>query len=143
MLKLGLFPGKEKELALRMQRLHVLEEDIEETFIRSSGPGGQNVNKVSSCVCLYHRPTHLSVKCQQERSQSLNRYRARCLLLEKIEQRQKEIRQKQIQIKEKERRKNRQRSRAVKERILENKKKRSEKKGIRSQIPSYKWQEYD
>ena len=82
-------PEKLKELDLRMQVLGVSEDDFEETFIRSSGPGGQKVNKSSSCVYLVHIPTGLSVKCQRERSQSLNRFLARRLLLDKIEKQQK------------------------------------------------------
>src|SRR5512146_1970937 len=76
---------KEKELRQRMERLGVREEDFRETFVRSSGPGGQKVNKTSSCVQLLHVPTGLSVKCQQERSQALNRFLARRLLLDRIE----------------------------------------------------------
>jgi protein subunit release factor B len=64
-------PAKEKSLAERMQALGVREEDIEEQFVRSSGAGGQKVNKTSSCVVLHHRPTGIRVKCQQERSQAL------------------------------------------------------------------------
>jgi protein subunit release factor B len=77
----------EKEAALRqrMTSLGVREEEFRETFIRSSGPGGQKVNKTSSCVHLVHLPTGLSVKCQQERSQTLNRFLARRLLLDRIE----------------------------------------------------------
>src|SRR3972149_635601 len=70
-------PGKEKSLLERMQALGVREQDIEEQFVRSSGAGGQKVNKTSSCVVLYHRPTGIRVKCQQERSQALNRFLAR------------------------------------------------------------------
>lgn len=80
---------KEKMLQDRMKSLGVAETDLEETFIRSSGPGGQKVNKSSSCVYLRHLPTGLSVKCQKERSQSLNRFLARRLLLDKIEIQQK------------------------------------------------------
>ena len=80
---------KEKALAFRMQELGVSENDFEESLVRSSGPGGQKVNKTSSCVHLVHIPTGLSVKCQRERSQSLNRHLARRLLLEKIELQQK------------------------------------------------------
>ena len=79
--------GLDKEKALRelMVRLGVREEDIVEKFIRAQGPGGQNVNKVSTCVYLRHLPTGIEVKCQQERSQAQNRYRARQILLKKIE----------------------------------------------------------
>ncbi len=80
---------KERTIAARMMELGVAESEFEESFIRSSGPGGQKVNKSSSCVYLVHIPTGLSVKCQQERSQSLNRFLARRLLLDKIELRQK------------------------------------------------------
>jgi len=78
-------PEKEAALRERMERLGVREEEFRETFIRSSGPGGQKVNKTSSCVFLVHLPTGLSVKCQQERSQALNRFLARRLLLDRIE----------------------------------------------------------
>lgn len=78
-------PNKEKSLQDLMARLGVREEDIEEKFIRSQGPGGMNVNKISSCVYLRHIPTGIEVKCQQERYQALNRFLARRLLLKKIE----------------------------------------------------------
>ena len=78
--------SKEKQMALRreMERLGIREEDIEETFTRSSGPGGQNVNKLSTCVHLRHRPSGISVKVMRERSQALNRFLARRSLAEKI-----------------------------------------------------------
>src|SRR5512136_1312159 len=78
-------PDKEAELASRMSALNVNEGDIEESFVRSGGHGGQNVNKTSTCVMLIHRPTGLQVKCQSTRQQGLNRFLARRLLLDKIE----------------------------------------------------------
>ena len=78
---------KEKELALekKMASLGIKESDLEEKFIRSSGKGGQKVNKTSSCAYIKHNPTGIEVKCQKERSQSLNRFLARRRLVEKIE----------------------------------------------------------
>src|SRR5437660_10549135 len=85
---MGSFPvsaEKEDQLAQRMAALGVSEADIQETFVRSGGHGGQNVNKSSTCVMLLHRPTGLQVKCQTTRQQGLNRFFARRLLLDKIE----------------------------------------------------------
>ncbi|MRR34178.1 peptide chain release factor-like protein [bacterium] len=76
--------GKNKWLKDRMEALGVREEDFRETFIRSSGKGGQHVNKSSTCVYLRHIPTGLEVKCMQDRSQSVNRFLARRELLEKL-----------------------------------------------------------
>src|SRR5580658_5982528 len=78
-------PDKEQQLAQRMSALGVREADIEETFVRSGGHGGQNVNKTATCVMLLHRTTRLQVKCQTTRHQGLNRLLARRLLLDKIE----------------------------------------------------------
>lgn len=80
---------KEKALLDRMRELKVNEDDLEERFIRSSGPGGQKVNNTSSCVCLRHIPTDITVKYQRERSQALNRFLARRTLLDQIEFKQK------------------------------------------------------
>ena len=85
MILFGVTDKKIKELESKMQELGVQEKDISEHFIRSSGKGGQKVNKTSSQVYLKHIPTGIEIKCQRERSQSLNRYIARRLLIEKIE----------------------------------------------------------
>jgi len=82
---MSISPEKEKAIVERMVRLGIAEEDLRETFVRSSGPGGQNVNKTSTCVYLVHLPSGLSVKCQQDRSQTVNRLLARRLLLDRIE----------------------------------------------------------
>jgi len=79
-------PEKQAALVERMQRLGIREEDISEQFIRSRGRGGQKVNKTSSCVVLTHRPTGITVRCERERSQALNRYVARVRLVDKIEE---------------------------------------------------------
>jgi len=123
---------KEKALADKMEALNIREEDIEESFIRSSGKGGQHVNKTSTCVYLKHLPTGIEVKCQQGRSQSLNRYRARVLLAGKIEQLIKGRESEEIQRIEKIRRQKRKRSKRAKEKMLAEKKLVSEKKKLRS-----------
>jgi protein subunit release factor B len=77
--------AKNRWLLQKMEALHIREEDIQEKFIRSSGKGGQHVNKTSTCVYLKHLPTGLEVKCMKERSQSINRFLARRELVEKVE----------------------------------------------------------
>ena len=119
---------KEKKLTERMLALGVLERDIDEQFVRSSGAGGQNVNKVSSCVVLLHRPSGIQVKCQQERSQGLNRFLARRILLDKIEAKRTGSIAAEEQRIEKIRRQKRKRSRRAKARMLDDKHHQSEKK---------------
>ena len=125
---------KEKQLAERMLALGVREQDIDEQFVRSSGAGGQNVNKVSSCVMLHHRPTGFRVKCQQERSQGLNRFLARRILLDKIEAKVSSVKTAEQQRIEKIRRQKRKRSRRAKLRMLDDKHRQAEKKDRRSAL---------
>lgn len=125
---------KEEQLAHRMASLGVRESDLEETFVRSGGHGGQNVNKLATCVMLLHRPTGLQVKCQTTRQQGLNRLMARRLLLDKIEARQTgEVAAERARL-EKVRRQKRKRSRRAKERMLADKSRHSEKKAARRPV---------
>jgi protein subunit release factor B len=113
--------SKVKELEARFFRLGIQEKDLEESFVRSGGPGGQNVNKVSSCVVLIHRPTGTVVRCQEERSQALNRFLARRRLAEQMEEKRLGAASQKRQAIEKIRRQKRRRSRRAKEKMLQGK----------------------
>jgi len=130
----GVGIDKERHLSQRFSRLGIRESDIVEKFIRSAGPGGQNVNKTSTCVYLKHLPTGVEVKCQQERSQALNRYFARQLLLKKIENLLLGNLSEERRRIEKIRRQKRKRSKRAKLKILEAKRKHSQIKTLRKSL---------
>jgi len=126
----GVTHEKEEALRQRMERLGIKEQDLVEKFVRSQGKGGQNVNKVATCVYLKHLPTGFEVKCQQERSQSLNRFLARRILADKIESVIAGKKSEEQQRIEKIRRQKRRRSRRAKAKMLEDKRHHAEvKKG--------------
>jgi len=117
-----------------MARLGVTQKDIEESFIRSSKPGGQNANKVATCVYLRHIPTGIEVKCRQERTQSLNRCLALEILISKIENSILRKRSQQQKQRQEALRSQRRRSTGAKARILEEKHRHSQKKERRRPI---------
>ena len=121
-------------LAERMQRLDIRDADLEENFARSSGPGGQNVNKVATAVTLRHGPSGISVTVQDSRSQAVNRKLARERLLEAIECAREEQRVAEIAKREKERRRRSPRPAALKRKILESKRKRGDLKKQRAKV---------
>jgi protein subunit release factor B len=120
-----------------MHQLGIHENDIEEKFIRSGGHGGQNVNKTSTCVYLKHLPSGLEVKCQIERSQVLNRFLARRMLLDKVEAKQRGEQSAREQKFEKLRRQKRRRSRRSKLKMLEDKRLQGIKKSLRAAVKSW------
>jgi len=134
---MGSFPvslEKETQLAQRMAALGIHETDLEESFVRSGGHGGQNVNKTSTCVMLLHRPTGLQVKCQATRQQGLNRFIARRLLLDKLEAMKRGRAAEERARIEKIRRQKRKRSRGAKEIMLADKSHHSNKKASRRSV---------
>ena len=128
---LGVSREKERALAGRLANLGVTEDDLVEKFVRAGGPGGQNVNKVSSAVYLRHVPTGVEVKMQEERSQALNRYRARQVLAGRLEALILKKKTEEQQRREKIRRQKRRRSRRAREKMLADKKLQADKKRLR------------
>jgi protein subunit release factor B len=124
----------EDTLTERMRRLGIRDFDLEETFARSSGPGGQNVNKVATAVTLRHRPSGVSVTVQDSRSQAVNRKLARERLLDAIESEREKCRAAEIAEREKARRRKSPRPAALKKKILEGKRKRGELEKQRAKI---------
>jgi len=127
-------PDKAKALRDRMEALGIREEDLDEQFVRSGGKGGQNVNKVATCVILVHRPTGTMVRCEQERTQGLNRYLARKRLADRIEESLLGEASARRQAIEKIRRQKRRRSARAKEKMLSDKHARSRVKAARGPV---------
>ncbi len=134
MIDFGISSAKQKELEEKLKKFNIKESDISEKFIHSSGNGGQNLNKVATCVYLKHIPTSIEIKCQKYRTQLLNRYCARKMLVEEFETRVLGEKSKKRQLIEKIRRQKHKRSKRAKEKILEAKKLNSEKKQNRQKI---------
>lgn len=118
----------------RMKAMRIFEQDIDEMFVASPGPGGQNVNKVATCVVLTHRTSGRVIKCHEFRTQFANRLRARELLVERVESSQQQKKQAQLKRMAKERARKRRRSAASKEKMLEQKRQQSQKKQSRRKI---------
>jgi len=124
-------PEKVRALAERMARLGVREAELDERFVRSGGHGGQNVNKGATCVMLHHPPSGIAVKCQEARTQGMNRFLARRLLCERIEERRAGTASRARQEAERIRRQKRRRSRRAKARMLADKRARGAVKQAR------------
>ncbi|MDP3723592.1 MAG: peptide chain release factor-like protein [Candidatus Omnitrophota bacterium] len=123
-----------------MGRVGLREDDLEERFVRSGGSGGQRVNKVSTCVILRHRPSGIEVRCQQERSQAMNRVLARRLLLARLEAQRREQLHAEAQRLARIRQQRRRRSERVKARLLREKRLVAEKKSLRREVRRDAWE---
>ena len=123
--------SKQKDIEARLQKLGIRPEDLSEHFVRSSGAGGQKVNKTSTCVVLRHKPTGIEIKCQDSRSQSLNRFLARRRLVERLEALLFKKQSEAQKIREKIRRQKRKRSKRAQEKRLREKKMRGDVKKMR------------
>lgn len=132
MLKFGASEQKERALEKQMRKFNVREEDLREKFIRASGPGGQNVNKVATCVYLKHLPSGFEVKMQKARSQALNRFLARRELVRKIENHILGRESEEEKRRQKIRRAKGRRSRRAKKKMLEQKRLQAQKKELRA-----------
>lgn len=122
---------KQDELAARMVRLGISEDDLIEKFVLGSGSGGQKINKTSSCVYIKHIPSGFEVKCQRERSRELNRFYARRQICEQIEEKLFKEKSEKKQAAEKIRRQKQRRSRKQKAKMIEEKRHLSGKKTLR------------
>ena len=128
-------PGTIDKIKAHMASASVFEEDLEESFILGSGPGGQKVNKTSSAVRLHHTPSGLTVKCGESRSREQNRWMARRELAEKILEKANAAESVRRQEAERIRRQKRRRSRRQKAKVLDDKRRHGEKKAARGRIP--------
>jgi protein subunit release factor B len=122
------------QIQTRLDTLGLLPSDVEEKFVRGSGPGGQKINKTSSTVCLRHRPTGLEVRVQRERSQAANRELAWLELCDKLETTLRQAEATRRAAVEKERRRKRPKSRAQKRRMVESKRHRRVAKDQRGRV---------
>lgn len=127
------------QISERLAALGISLADVEERFIRGSGPGGQKINKTSSTVCLRHRPTGLEVRCQRERSQSANREQAWAELCGRLEARARSTVAAKVEAREAERRRTRQKSRGQKVRMIVAKKHRAKHKANRGRVGGESW----
>jgi protein subunit release factor B len=131
---LPLTTDRARAVAARLDALGIREDDLDESFVHAGGKGGQNVNKVATCVVLVHRPTRTAVKCQRERTQGQNRLVARALLADKIEAARAGRESARAQEVARVQRQKRRRSRRAKQKMLAGKHARSDTKSLRRRV---------
>lgn len=129
--------GMDTVLANRLKKAGVKEEDLQESFTHAGGHGGQNVNKVATCVVLVHLPSRIRIRCEDARTQGINRVQARRRLVEKLEAKKKEAAKKKKQLAEKKKRQKRRPSKAARARNVDNKRRKGETKRGRGKVKDF------
>lgn len=122
------------QIVERLAALGVSPGEVDEKFVRGTGPGGQKINKTSSTVWLRHGPSGIEVRCQRERSQAVNREVAWAQLVAKLEARVRGVKAAAVDAREEERRRTRQKSRGQKVRMIQTKKHRAKHKAGRGRV---------
>lgn len=125
------------QILQRLTEMNIRLDEVEERFVRGTGPGGQKINKTSSTVWLRHRPTGIEVRCQAGRSQTANRELAWRELCDRLVARQLAAKAEQRDEYEVQRRRARQKSHTQKAKMVDAKKRHARTKATRGRVDRF------